>query len=324
MRRILALVLSVAMVLILPVFAFAASPTSPDLNTGMYSNGTSVTTSTAADGTVTTTTTVDGDIDTVDVEVSQAAAATDAAIETPAVLAVEDPAKGVQITITVPAGEEALIEIPVTNDSSRAVVMKKNADGTYSVVKMTADTEKGVAIKAEGEATYVVVNNDLDYTDVPAGWQQEAADFVSSHELMLGTGAETFSPEKPITAAQMMTVLARLDDGVTTEASTGSNWAAAGTAWAQANGYSASGEMTRTQMAKLLYKYAGSPAASATALDGFADAEGLAADDAAALAWCVENGIIGGTGAGKLSPNGVANRIQLATILMRYINTIVK
>ena len=61
-----------------------------------------------------------------------------------------------------------------------------------------------------------------------------------------------------------------------------------------------------------------------TGLIGGLLARGYTPDDAAALALCVENGIFGGTGEGKLSPNGVANRIQLATILMRYINTVVK
>lgn len=41
-----------------------------------------------------------------------------------------------------------------------------------------------------------------------------------------------------------------------------------------------------------------------------------------AMAWCVEQGIIGGTTTTTLSPQGPATRAQVATILMRYIENI--
>ena len=342
MRRILALVLSVVMVLMLPVFAFAeygivgydasgnaiygeVSDASSTSSTVTDSNGTTTETTTKADGTTeTVVTTADGE-KTIDVELSEAAAESEEATVTSEVTAAEDVDAATKITIEVPAAaESALVEIPVTNKSSRAVVMKQDADGNWSVVKKTAVGEQGVVFEAEGNATYAVVENDVEFTDVTSSWEKEAADFVSSRELMLGTGADTFNPTKEVSADMMMTVLARLDDGVTTEQSTGANWAAAGESWAAAEGYAVSGTFTRTDMVKLLYKYAGKPEVKNADLSKFADAEGLDAEAATAFAWCVENGIIGGTAADKLSPNGTANRGQLAAVIMRYVNTIVQ
>lgn len=333
MRRILALVLSVAMVLMLPVFAFAEGfyQGSQWVETGNTesssevtdSNGTTTKTTTTTDGTKETVVTTADGAQTVDVELSETAAAADEAYTTPEVTATDDVATAPKVSVEVPAGKTAMVEVNVANNSTKVTVMKQNADGTWSVVKKAAATNQGVLIETSGEATYAVVENDLEFADITSAWEKEAADFVSSRELMLGTGVDTFNPTKEVSADMMMTVLARLD-GVKTENTVGATWAAAGESWAAAEGYAVSGTFTRTDMVKLLYKYAGQPEVKNADLSKFADAEGLDAEAATAFAWCVENGIIGGTAADKLSPNGTANRGQLAAVIMRYVNTIVQ
>jgi len=337
MRRILALVLSVAMVLILPVFAFADGfynsqgvwvSTGDEVSSTEVtdSNGTTTKTTTTADGTTeTVVTTADGE-QTVDVELSAAAAAKEEAYVTPEVTATEDVATAPKVTVELPTGaDSALVEIAVANNSTKVTVMKQNADGTWSVVKKAAAGEDGVVVNVEDGATYAVVEKALDFTDITSSWEKKAADFVSSRELMLGTGVDTFNPKGDITADMMMTVLARLDNeaDITAE-TTGPNWAAAGEAWAAKEGYAVSGTFTRADMAKLLYKYAGSPAAKTEVLDKFVDVEGLDADTIAALAWCNENKILEGTSADKMSPNGTATRGMLAKVMMTFVGTIVK
>ena len=68
----------------------------------------------------------------------------------------------------------------------------------------------------------------------------------------------------------------------------------------------------------MLWRYAGSPGASAD-LSGYTDAASVSDWAAPAMAWCVEQGIIGGTTATTLSPQAEATRAQVATILMRFI-----
>ena len=71
---------------------------------------------------------------------------------------------------------------------------------------------------------------------------------------------------------------------------------------------------TRAQIVTFLWRAAGSP--EPKAMSTFAD---VSADAyyAKAVAWAVENGITGGTGGGKFSPDAVCTRAQAVTFLWR-------
>ena len=71
---------------------------------------------------------------------------------------------------------------------------------------------------------------------------------------------------------------------------------------------------TRAQIVTFLWRTAGSPESSA--LSNFND---VPADKyyAKAVAWAVENGITGGTGDGKFSPDATCTRAQAVTFLYR-------
>jgi len=77
---------------------------------------------------------------------------------------------------------------------------------------------------------------------------------------------------------------------------------------------------TRAQIVTFLWRAAGSPAPKS--MSSFAD---VPADAfyAKAVAWAVENGITGGTGDGKFSPDATCNRAQSVTFLFRAIGKIV-
>ena len=111
------------------------------------------------------------------------------------------------------------------------------------------------------------------FSDVPAThWASKAVDYVVSEGLFNGTSDTTFSPEMPMTRAMFFTVLARLD-GVDTTG--GATWYEKAMAWAVAEGITdgtnPEATITREQLAVMLYRYAGSPAAEGS-LTGFADA----------------------------------------------------
>ncbi|MBU5433269.1 S-layer homology domain-containing protein [Intestinimonas sp. MSJ-38] len=71
---------------------------------------------------------------------------------------------------------------------------------------------------------------------------------------------------------------------------------------------------TRAQIVTFLWRAAGSPGSKT--MSGFSD---VPADSyyAKAVAWAVENGITGGTGDGKFSPNAACTRAQAVTFLYR-------
>ena len=149
-------------------------------------------------------------------------------------------------------------------------------------------------------------------------WYAQAVRFTAANGLFAGIEEHVFAPDIPMTRAMIVTVLARLE-GVDTS---GDPWYEAGRQWAMEQGISDGTNMdaslTREQLATMLWRYAGSPAVSAD-MSGYTDAGTVSSYAQQAIAWCVEQGIIGGTTATTLSPQAEATRAQVATILMRFI-----
>jgi len=76
--------------------------------------------------------------------------------------------------------------------------------------------------------------------------------------------------------------------------------------------------ITREQLAIILWKYAGSPAATEKELN-FNDAGETDSFALDALRWAVENGILSGFGNGRLGPKEQATRAQVAQILNNFL-----
>ena len=164
-----------------------------------------------------------------------------------------------------------------------------------------------------------IVDNSKDFADVAEShWGADAVDFAASREIFDGTSETTFEPETAMTRAMVVTVLARLD-GVDTA---GDVWYEAGAEWAKENGISdgtnLNAMVSREQLVTMLYRYAGSPEVEGQ-LAGYPDAESVSGYAEKAMIWAVENGIITGAD-GKIAPQGDATRVQVAAILMRFID----
>lgn len=227
------------------------------------------------------------------------------------------------VTVDLPSGTSAKVEIPVADVTPGTVAVIVKADGTEEVIKTSLTTENGVAVTLSDGDTVKVVDNSKTFDDVSDNyWGAEAVAFASSRELFAGTSATTFAPDTAMTRAMIVTVLARFEGVDTT---TGSTWYEAGQQWAVQNGVSDGTNMdqglSREQLATMLWRYAGSPSVS-NSLSGYTDAGTVSSYAQQAMARCVEQGIIGGTTTTTLSPQGPATRAQVATILMRYIENI--
>ena len=74
----------------------------------------------------------------------------------------------------------------------------------------------------------------------------------------------------------------------------------------------------RGQVAAMLWRYAGNPVSQGS-LDGFTDAGKVSAYAAEALRWVVGAGLITGTDAGALNPQGEASRAEVSAMLTRFI-----
>lgn len=175
------------------------------------------------------------------------------------------------------------------------------------------------------------------FTDVPAdAWYSEAVEYVTEKGLMNGTGESTFNPLMNLSRSMMAQIFYNMEQR---PALSGSNpftdvaegrWYTDAVIWAAdqeiVNGYGGAfqpdGDITREQLAAMLYRYAAykqlDVTASDDALNAFADG-GTVSDWAAdAMAWAVEEGILTGKNGGLLDPQGNATRAEVAVILMRF------
>ena len=231
------------------------------------------------------------------------------------------------ITVNLPLDGSVKVEILVEDVTAGTVAVLVKSNGDEEIIKTSVTTGNGVTVTLNDGDTVKIVDNSRDFADVPDNyWGAEAVDFAVSRELFAGTSATTFSPNTAMNRAMIVTVLARFE-GVDT--ATGSTWYEAGQQWAMENGISDGSNMeqglTREQLATMLYRYAQAKGYDTTqggmAIREYADFEQISGYAAEAMTWAVNTGIINGTSSTTLSPQGPATRAQVATILMRFIET---
>lgn len=157
------------------------------------------------------------------------------------------------------------------------------------------------------------------FRDVPQNsWFASAVQYVTSSSLMNGTSTTAFSPSATMSRGMLMTVLARYA-GESTEG--GTVWYEKGMNWAKNKGISDGSapnrNITREQLAAMLYRYAGEPDGAAD-LSAYADAGSVSAYAEKAVQWCVKNGILTGKTSSTLAPKATATRAECAAMLQRF------
>ena len=181
----------------------------------------------------------------------------------------------------------------------------------------------------------------IEFVDVPQkAWYVEAVNYAVQNGLMNGVGNDQFNPEGSMTRAMLVTVLWRYEGEPEAGENTFSDvpngqWYTKAVAWAAENGivggvgnnrFDPNGEITREQMATILFRYAekkGIDTSKRGSLNIFSDEKQLSAYAKDAVQWAVAEQIINGSD-GKLLPQGSATRAQVATILMRFIENKIK
>lgn len=157
------------------------------------------------------------------------------------------------------------------------------------------------------------------FKDVPQNsWFASAVQYVTSNSLMNGTSTTAFSPSATMSRGMLMTVLACYA-GESTEG--GTVWYEKGMNWAKNKGISDGSapnrNITREQLAAMLYRYAGEPDGAAD-LSVYTDAGSVSAYAEKAVQWCVKNGILTGKTSSTLAPKATATRAESAAMLQRF------
>ena len=203
---------------------------------------------------------------------------------------------------------------------------------TYTIDKLTVST------RIEVEFT----NGKLPFTDVrESDWFYEDVAFAYENGLFAGTSDTTFSPNASMTRAMLVTVLYRLEGQPAVNGRSGfsdvqyNGYYEDAVTWAADNGivngtststFSPNANVTREQMAAILYRYAQYKkynTAASSGLNGFTDHASVSGYAAASLEWAVAEKLVNGS-AGKLMPTGNATRAQVAAILHRFVENVAK
>lgn len=233
-----------------------------------------------------------------------------------------------RVTITVKPNTGYILEqLTATNNKGDALTLADKGDGKYTF------------IMPKGKVTVNAVFQPIEkpwsnpFQDVTADmWCYNAVRFVSENDLMNGISSNLFAPNTNLSRAQLAQILYNKEGRPEVEKATFTDvpdgeWYSNAVAWAAEKGivsgygnglFGPGDNITREQLAVMLWRYAGSPAATNKELH-FADTNEISSYALDALCWATENGIINGYGEGELAPKGEATRAQVAQMLKNFL-----
>ena len=237
-------------------------------------------------------------------------------------------------TIT-PDNGYAIADVKIDGQSIGAVK-------TYTFERVKGDhTIEAVFMKATGNPQTGV---DVPFTDVSENdWFYADVAYVYANGLMAGTSMITFSPNVTTTRGMIVTILYRLEGEPTIsgicpfdDVKSGSYYEKAIT-WAAAKGivsgygsdlFGPDDPITREQMAVILFRYAhykglDVSAGEDTNILSYNDALDISEYAFPAMQWICGESILNGSD-GNLMPRGSATRAQVAAILHRFCENILK
>ena len=236
--------------------------------------------------------------------------------------------EGEEVTITVtPDDGYELDTLTVIDRDGDEVEVTEERNGTFTFeMPDSRVTIEVTFVPVAEEPTTPAAPSDWanPYADVAANaWYYDAVAYVTANGLMNGTSATTFAPDATTTRAMIWTVLARMN-GQSVDG--GTPWYALAQSWAMranvSDGTNPESAISREELATMLYRAAGSPAVSGNLLS-YPDGSSVSAWAESAMLWATQNGIISGID-GMLTPQGQATRTQVATMLMRFREVVIR
>ena len=211
-----------------------------------------------------------------------------------------------------------------------------DSDLTEKVTSVTLKHNQTVYAKwIEENVPDEIVFDDVD----SSAWYADAVSYVAENGIMNGAGNGTFAPDTVMSRAMLVQVLYNLEgkpeaaDCTFTDVAADA-WYADAVAWAADAGivtgvsdttFAPDQMMTREQIATILYRYAAYKNYDVTAsndLSSYTDAGQIGSYAVEAMQWANGAGLITGSTATTLNPLGSATRAEVATILMRFLESV--
>lgn len=282
------------------------------------------------------------------------------------------------ITITTTKSNDA-VYVKLTRGSSSGTVITKEIPGlTFCATTLSGsgdilEISKGTSKSNYETQMFSVVNDDGAYCTIPgtcyvkvdessrnfgdvysSNWAADGIDFATSHGIMIGTTATTFSPKTNASRAQTITMLYRMASepvsvgGIAFKDMKATGYYAKAVMWGtskttgpiaplDSEGYKGDGKFgiyspcERQDMVLWIYnltKYFGYECKETLGTSGTSKYYDWAlitktGDYEAAMKWAVETGIVEGTTKNGVNPHGSTTREQMATLLQRMVEYMV-
>ena len=180
------------------------------------------------------------------------------------------------------------------------------------------------------------------YKDVSiSNWYYKAVKYMTNEGLMNGVTGNSFGPEQSVTRGMLVTVLWRLEGAPEVDAAnaftdvTADKWYYTAVEWAKQNAivngmtpttFAPDRNITREQIATIMYRYASfkgydTDMSAGEMMWNFIDVGDISNYAYDAMDYAVGAGLINGKAMMKLCPKDNAKRNEIATILMRFIES---
>ena len=260
---------------------------------------------------------------------------------------------GYSVTVPEKTDHGTVTANPDQAEEGQAVAITVTPEQGYMLEKLTAVDEKGNKLTltnlGDGKYTFTMPGSKVEvqaafkpvafpFADVSeSDWFYGSVKYVYENGMMNGTGYTTFSPYLNTSRGMIMTVLYRLEGSPAVSGGSGFTDVAAGQyytdaiAWGSAHGivlgyennrFGPDDDVTREQLAAILYRYAQYKGYDVTAggsgvITGYEDAETVSSYAVTPMKWAVGTGVINGS-ENRLLPRNMATRGEAAAMFMRF------
>lgn len=249
-------------------------------------------------------------------------------------------AAGDTVTLTT-AGEGTLT---VTDANGKTVALTDLGSGKYTFKMPSAKVSVGFKTTADQPCDGGKDCPSAPFTDVDtAKWYHLSVDYVLTHKMMNGVSSRAFAPNANLTRGMLVQILYNLEGKPKGTAANfpdvqADAWYAEAVGWAASNkvvtGYAdgtfrPNAAVTREQAAAILYRYAQSKGIDVsvgenTNILSYVDVQQASEYAIPALQWAVGAGVLNGKNGGRLAPTGTATRAEIAAIMQRWCENIIK
>ena len=245
-------------------------------------------------------------------------------------------------TVTLTASGEGTLT--VTDANGKAVALTDLGSGKYTFKMPSAKVSVGFKTTTDQPCDGGKDCPSAPFTDVDtAKWYHLSVDYVLTHKMMNGVSSRAFAPNANLTRGMLVQILYNLEGKPKGTAANFSDvqadaWYAEAVGWAATNkvvtGYAdgtfrPNAAVTREQAAAILYRYAQSKGIDVsvgenTNILSYVDVQQASEYAIPALQWAVGAGVLNGKNGSRLAPTGTATRAEIAAIMQRWCENIIK